>query len=349
MYPISVCMIVKNEEDHIEECLKRLRPCRFELVVVDTGSTDRTMELAAQYTSNLYQFSWCDDFSAARNYSISKASNDWVLVIDCDEYLENVHLLNLEAAMKDNPEGLGEILRNNPYQIQGNRSIMSDRIGRLFNRRIYHYEGTIHEQVSRMDKQEPQTFELPLTVYHEGYVTESGKRRRAARNLEMLLNDLPRKGMNPYICYQLGQNYIQLNDTEKAIESFEQGLELHAGRESSLGRNLVEAYGYALLESGHMENSLSLERYYDTYREHADYIFLMGLVYQANGMLDKAYAEFEKALTLQKGSRKGTNSYRAYYQMGQILEQKGDMANAILTYKKCGDYEPAVKHLLDLQ
>ena len=91
MLPISVCMIAKNEDMHIEECLKRLRPCKFEIIVVDTGSVDRTMETAHRYTDKVYRFDWCDDFSAARNFSISQATNDWILTIDCDEYLENIN------------------------------------------------------------------------------------------------------------------------------------------------------------------------------------------------------------------------------------------------------------------
>ena len=67
---------------------------------------------------------------------------------------------------------------------------MSERIGRLFNRKYCHYEGSIHEQVRKLDGREPESFEIPLTFYHEGYVSESDKRMRATRNLEMLLHDL---------------------------------------------------------------------------------------------------------------------------------------------------------------
>lgn len=101
MLPVSVCMIAKNEDNHIEECLKRLRPCKFEVVVVDTGSVDRTIEIAQKYTDKVFHFAWCEDFSAARNFSIQQASNDWVLVIDCDEYLENVNLAELEEALEE--------------------------------------------------------------------------------------------------------------------------------------------------------------------------------------------------------------------------------------------------------
>ena len=89
MIPISICIIAKNEEQYIGECLRRLSLYDWEIVVVDTGSTDHTVEIARTYTPNVYHFNWIDDFSAARNYSIAQASNDYILVVDCDEYLEN--------------------------------------------------------------------------------------------------------------------------------------------------------------------------------------------------------------------------------------------------------------------
>ena len=78
-YPISVCMIAKNEEKHIEKCLAAIRShaagsVELEIIVVDTGSTDRTKEIAARYADKVLDFVWVNDFSAARNYSISQAS-----------------------------------------------------------------------------------------------------------------------------------------------------------------------------------------------------------------------------------------------------------------------------------
>ena len=74
MHPISVCIIAKNEEARIERCLQSIKPCGFEIVVVDTGSTDETKEIAARYADKVLDFTWCDDFSAARNFSLREAS-----------------------------------------------------------------------------------------------------------------------------------------------------------------------------------------------------------------------------------------------------------------------------------
>ncbi len=347
MLPITVCMIAKNEDTHIEECLKRLKPCKFEIVVIDTGSVDRTIEIAQKYTDKVFHFDWCNDFSAARNFSIRQASNDWVLIIDCDEYLENVNLADLQSAisLEENAHSVGILLRNNPYTIQGTRSIMTEYIGRLFNRKYCNYQGTIHEQVKTLSGKEPDTFKIPLTFYHEGYVSESDKRLRATRNLEMLLRDLEKKGANPYIYFQLGQNYISLNDFNKAAYYSKLGLDMNADPRSAFVQNMAETYGYCLLELAKYDSAMKLLEKYDTFSHSADFVYLAGIIYLKKEMLDEALAEFKKAVTMTTYSRTGVNSYRSFYYMGIIYEKKNDYKRAQEYYKKCGDFDAAVKRL----
>ncbi len=102
MASVSVCMIVKNEEKVLERCLKSLRGIWDELIIVDTGSSDRTKEIAARYTDKVYDFAWIDDFAAARNYAFTKASCDYVYSADADEYLDEANqerLLQLKEAL----------------------------------------------------------------------------------------------------------------------------------------------------------------------------------------------------------------------------------------------------------
>lgn len=346
MNQISVCVIARNEDNHIEECLKRLRPCRFEVIVVDTGSVDRTMELAAKYTDNIFQFEWCSDFSAARNFSISKATNDWILIIDCDEYLENVNLLNVARMCAENPDKVGMIVRNNPYIIQGVRSVMTEKIGRFFNRNYCHYEGSIHERVRHLDGSEPDTFELPLTIYHEGYVSESDKRTKATRNLEMLLKDLQENKDNPYICYQLGRNYVSLTDYAKAAEYYSLGLSLDINPKDSYVQSMMESYGYCLMELDDTDKGIALfEKYYEHYSYRADFVYMTAFIYMKRGEYDRALEEFEKATTINIYNRNGVNGYRAYYQMGCIHEKLGNIEKACEFFTKCGDYTPAKQKL----
>lgn len=87
MITISLCMIVKNEEDTIERCLESVKDIVDEIIIVDTGSNDKTKELAEKFTSKIYDFQWIDDFSAARNFSFSKATQDYILWLDADDVL----------------------------------------------------------------------------------------------------------------------------------------------------------------------------------------------------------------------------------------------------------------------
>ena len=91
MITISLCMIVKNEEAVLARCLDSLKGLMDEIIIVDTGSTDRTKAIAAQYTDKVYDFKWCDDFSAARNYSFSLAHKDYIYAADADEVLDEAN------------------------------------------------------------------------------------------------------------------------------------------------------------------------------------------------------------------------------------------------------------------
>lgn len=350
MDSISVCMIARNEDNHIEECLKRLKPCKFEIIVVDTGSIDRTMELAAKYTDNIYEFEWCSDFSAARNFAIAQASNDWILVIDCDEYLENVNLLDIFRMCKNNPDQVGLILRNNPYTIQGIKTVMSERIGRFFNRKYCHYEGSIHERVMKLDGSQPEYFEAPLTVYHEGYVTESDKRTRATRNLEMLLADVKANGGSPYRYFQLGHNYVYMNDNVKAIKYYELGLNSpDVNPKDAYVTSMLESYCYCLLDSDEPHEALEiLDRFYDNFSFRADFVYMTGIICMRKGLYDRALSEFEKATNIHIFNRSGTSDFRAFYQMGTIKEHQGDIEAAKELYEKCGKFAPALARLENL-
>lgn len=104
---ISLCMIVKNEEHNIGRCLSSVKDLVDEIVIVDTGSTDRTKEIVAQFTDKIYDFEWIDDFAAARNFAFSKGTKDYLMWLDADDIIKesNKHLfLEVKQFLTDNPE-----------------------------------------------------------------------------------------------------------------------------------------------------------------------------------------------------------------------------------------------------
>ena len=82
---LSICLITKNEEAHLARCLESVRGLHDDLVVVDTGSSDRTVDIARAFGARLFEFAWQDDFSRARNFCIEQAAGDWILSLDADE------------------------------------------------------------------------------------------------------------------------------------------------------------------------------------------------------------------------------------------------------------------------
>lgn len=96
MITISLCMIVKNEENVLERCIRPLIPLMDEIIIVDTGSTDRTREIALQFTDKVYDFAWTGNFSDARNFSFSKATMDYIYCADADEYMDPENVRKFE-------------------------------------------------------------------------------------------------------------------------------------------------------------------------------------------------------------------------------------------------------------
>lgn len=353
MNPISVCIIAKNEEKHIDECFSRLIPYGFEIVLVDTGSTDRTVPLAKQYTDRIYHFDWCSDFSAAKNYAMEKASYDWILSIDCDEYIESIDLPLLTAHMKSHLTDAGRILIRNRFTENGQTAYEQVRVSRFVNRRYYHFEGAVHEQlvpVTASDRDSSDTvkyvYSAPVTVLHVGYDgSEEEMQEKSRRNIALLEKELKMQGADPYIYYQLGQSYRKLHDYEKAFYYFDLGLSMDIDPALDYVQTMVESYGYTLLDLKRNRDALNLLGVYDEFSGRADFVFLMGLIYMNNGLFDESILEFTKATTIEEFAVDGVNSYKANYNIGVIYECTGHTDKARAAYRKCGTYEPALKRL----
>lgn len=351
MFPLSVCIIAKNEEAHIEECLRRLKPYGFEIVLTDTGSTDRTLAVAEKYTDRIFQFDWCDDFSAARNFCMEKASHDRILSLDCDEWIEDLDAPSLLRCMENHTDAVGRILIRSRFTKDGRTSYEQTRISRLANRRQFFFTGTVHEQLS--SRHTPglpnKVYDAPVTILHVGYdLSDDAMQKKCRRNIALLTAELAAQGPDPYLYCQLGMTYRRLGENEKACESFDAGLSLPVDPALDYVRTMVESYGYTLLDLKRNREALGLTSLYDAFAVRADFVFLMGLVYMNNGLFEEAIAEFQKSTTMTEFSVEGVNSYLAFYNMGVIFECTGRVEEARKAYKKCGSYAPALVRLESL-
>ena len=147
---LSLCMIVRNEEDVIERCLKATLSFVDEIIVVDTGSTDKTKEIVSQYTSNLYDFKWIDDFSAARNFSFSKATGDYIMWLDADDIITPINA-NKIIALKNSYDPKTDIFMfkyNVAFDKNNQPTFTYYRERIIRNSEKYKWESPIHEVIS---------------------------------------------------------------------------------------------------------------------------------------------------------------------------------------------------------
>lgn len=161
---ISLCMIVKNEEKFLPQCLDSVKDHVDEIVVVDTGSTDRTIEIAESYGANVYHHPWENNFSKHRNQSISYASGDWILIMDADEELDAKTAPLIRAVVNEAPTA---VIAFNVRSYQEN-GIYHTESGspRLFKNGLnFHYRGYVHNQLFIQDKITPS----PIILWHYGY------------------------------------------------------------------------------------------------------------------------------------------------------------------------------------
>ena len=149
MPTISLCMIVKNEEKHIARCLDSVAQLVDEIIIVDTGSVDRTIEIVSNYTSKVYSYLWKDDFSDARNYSFSKASMDYCMWMDADDILEETEkdkFLQLKQTLSLDVD-IVMMKYNTSFDEAGKPSFSYFRERWIKNCSQYRWLGAVHEVI----------------------------------------------------------------------------------------------------------------------------------------------------------------------------------------------------------
>lgn len=355
MIPISVCIIGKNEERHMENCLAPLAVHPFEIVYVDTGSEDGTKEIAAAHHAKVYDFTWINDFSAARNFAMEKASHNMVLFLDCDEYLTKLDEAALYETVEAHGEGVGCLLRNNYFEANGTPTNYPDRVERLFSKKRFHYTGIIHEQVVARKNDDPlyERYEIPLTVDHAGYSDKETMRKKAERNNELLFRELKKKPEDPYLYFQIGQSYNAIRDYENAYMYYKKSFALPLNPYEPWVKIMATAYLNALNHTGRSREAVRFfEPIYAHFADDANFYCSMGNAY-LNLHPPKplnAMAEYLKALQCPTAREEGANTFIPYYNIGLVNEMMGKTDNALGFYQRSAElgFAPAKKKLEEM-
>jgi glycosyltransferase involved in cell wall biosynthesis len=218
---LSLCMIVKNEEKNIGECLKSAQGLADEIIVTDTGSTDNTIEIAKSYGAKIEHFAWTKDFSAARNYSISKATCRWIIWLDADDRLPKKTIEELRKILSK--ESLSKVFY---FEICDGKGTKFLQIRVFPNKGQVKFEGRIHEQLlPSIRKLGLSEVKLPLEILHTGYENPAILKEKQLRNLELFKEQFPgEKGMNPLDMFHYGTCYSILGEHENALKWLRESL-----------------------------------------------------------------------------------------------------------------------------
>lgn len=229
-HTLSVCMIVKNEEEGLEKCLSTARPHVDQIVVVDTGSTDRTLEIAGRYADVIKEIEWPGSFSEARNYSLQFATGDFIMILDGDEFLPDpLHWRRIRKALAENVACVRIPVRN---LLAEGQLIAADRMWqeRIFrNAPEIRYEGKVHNQhhkglIAYAQRTGHGIATVDAEIIHTGYAHVAGKMKDKYKVrlhlLEDEYNNADSAGKRAYYGYQLGVVHYVLEDHEKVLDLY---------------------------------------------------------------------------------------------------------------------------------
>lgn len=218
---ISQCMIAKNEEKNIERALTWGQTVMWEQIVVDTGSTDRTVELARQMGAKVYSVEWQDDFAAAKNCAIDQAEGDWIVFLDADEYMTKEDAEKLSEVFsqlsRGNYDGVTAFLHN----LDDNGRIFSSCSHLRFFRNIpdIRYRRRIHEQLTALSGRELRIMDgtQELAIYHTGYQGKaSAEKKKSGRNRMILQKELEEHPEDPELLGYMGDEYFDAQEMKTA-------------------------------------------------------------------------------------------------------------------------------------
>lgn len=285
---ISQCMIVKNEEKNIERALSWGRGVVWEQIVVDTGSTDKTVEIARQMGAKIYEFSWIDDFAAAKNYAISKAEGEWIAFLDADEYLTREDGRKLLACVeKLHPTGYDGIMAAWVHMDgEGGPILGVDTQIRVFrNVPTLRYRRRIHEYLSFTGDFREKNADLSreISIYHTGY----GKEAREAgdkgeRNRTLIKRELEADPQDHELWVYLGNEYDSSDMWQEAAQAYQKALDLMPERadefDITVSRLFLRYLNLLIRRPGSDKNAILklYERAVRVKPKEADYDYLVG-------------------------------------------------------------------------
>lgn len=333
--PISVCIIAKNEEKYMAQCLESISRYGLEIVIADTGSTDRTKDIATRYTDKVFDFEWCSDFSKARNFCADKASNNRILVIDCDEKIQDLNTEVLAERIKQFPHFVGKITIKNIRKNDGSTDYSTDEIMRLYHKKEYEFVSPVHEQLRRIgasdDKEPLSCFDVPIELFHYGYaLSKEEMDAKQQRNLTLLYRMAQSEPNNAYVYFQIGQSQAIVGNHTEALKAYEKAMSLDEDVTKPYIQLMLVSLARTYRNAGYPEKALSLMERYAPHCNTAKFTELHAELLWGAGQRFKAMALYLKATMMPDAETLGEGMLRCYAHLIQGYYDTGDTKMAEL-------------------
>jgi tetratricopeptide (TPR) repeat protein len=345
---LSLCMIVRDEEEMLPRSLAAVRDAVDEIVVVDTGSRDATVEVARSFGATVIEREWTGSFAAARNASIEAASGDWLLFLDADEVLDPADApLLRELTGRTWREAFYLVEINHTGELGDGTAVTHNALRMFRNRPEYRFEGRVHEQIAHhLPSGLPERIEpTPIRIDHFGYLgAVRDAKEKSRRNIKLLREQLAEVGPNPFFHFNLGSELAAAGDASGACHHFEQAWTLLAADPGRRDRPFAPALTVrsakalrfcGLLAEAEARALEGLELYPDL----TDLVFERALVAAAQGEVDRAAALLEECLERGDAPSRysptvGSGSFLALVRLAE-LERGRDPERAEELLRRC--------------
>ncbi len=339
---VSCCLIVKNEIEVLERCIKSVQEKMSgivnDIVVVDTGSADGTRELAVELGCNVFDFEWCDDFAKARNYSIENAKNDWIMTLDADEFIDFVDKKELKLfIINSNKNTIGDILIEN---IEMDGSIISkDTVVRFFNRKAFDFRSRIHERLRAKNDGVINKEKLNCKILHTGYSKETVVSKDKHKRNDALMEAELKENMIHDLAVRLIDSYINDGESEKAIALFEEFSSHKDSPKKEYFVPTIKKFLTYLLDNQMYSKAVECEKFWDYCKSDDEYIYKMAVAY---GQVNENEKALECYLTCVNWEGETiVPKKHSFYPVGMVFELMGDLQQALMCYKLSEDVEDA--------
>ena len=224
---LSICVITKNESRFIKTCLQSVCKIASEIIVVDSGSTDETLEIAASFNAKIFSIEWRNDYAYARNIAISQCSGNWIFFLDADEYLENpASLIRILLRTRNKKTGGFLMERTDMYRHKDNGLVIHYPVGmvRLFrNHPLFKYFGAVHEQINTVITDAGFDIEIlkGSVIIHQIYMSDDAfLESKQRRYLSLIEHELDKNVSDFWMLYQQAKTNWFLGEKEKAKAIF---------------------------------------------------------------------------------------------------------------------------------